>query len=90
MGAEEFRSEMPATAEAPPRKGQQIGARKYVDCRETPSVNNCSIFISGAESEVLTASQQHMVNVHGHQYGPELEAAVRKSMHDVPADERLA
>ena len=40
--------------------------RKYVDCRDYPSVNNCSLKISGSETEVLDAAVAHAVSAHGH------------------------
>ena len=91
MSAEEFRSEMPATASRPETQGQTTtGRRVYTDCRETPSVNNCSLFISGTETEVVAAARQHMVSAHGHTDGPELETMIRGTLHEIPAEEKLA
>ena len=56
--------------------------RKVIDCREVPSENNCSLTIAGTEDEVLTTARQHAMSVHGHQGGPELDAMLRKGMHD--------
>jgi len=39
-----------------------VSVRKYVDCREFPSQNNCSLKISGTEQEVLAAPAQHAVS----------------------------
>lgn len=47
-------------------------ARQYVDCREFPSENNCSIAISAdSERELIEAAVQHAVAVHGHEDTPE-------------------
>ena len=55
--------------------------RKFIDCRETASVMNCSIAISAdSEKELLEATMQHVVAVHGHKDTPELRAMIIKSM----------
>ena len=56
--------------------------RKYVDCREYPSENNCSLKISGTEEEVLAAASQHAVASHGHQDGPELCEMLRSGLRE--------
>lgn len=48
-----------------------ISVRKYIDCREFPSDNNCTLKISGTEQEVITAALSHAVTSHGHQDTPE-------------------
>jgi predicted small metal-binding protein len=54
-------------------------ARSYVDCREHPSVNNCTVSISAdQEQELLEAAVQHAVAVHGHQDTPQLRQDIRK------------
>jgi hypothetical protein len=60
----------------------QTSVRKVIDCREFPSESNCSLTISGSEAEVLKAATEHAVSSHGHQAGPELEGALRSSLHD--------
>ncbi|GHG18850.1 MULTISPECIES: DUF1059 domain-containing protein [Streptomyces] len=61
--------------------------RKVADCRNTPSVMNCTLTISGEEEEVVLAATEHAVSVHGHEDTPELRAEVRASLEDekVPA-----
>lgn len=56
--------------------------RKVSDCRKSPSVMNCSLVISGTEDEVLDATVDHMVKVHGHQNTPELREEVRSTLTD--------
>ena len=56
--------------------------RKYVDCREYPSENNCSLKISGTEEEVLAAASQHAVASHGHHDGPELREMLRSGLRE--------
>lgn len=57
-------------------------ARKYVDCRESPSVSGCTLTIAGEENELIRAAVTHAVDVHGHRDTPELREAIRASMHD--------
>ncbi|MCX5392831.1 DUF1059 domain-containing protein [Streptomyces sp. NPDC006482] len=57
-------------------------ARKATDCRDTPSVSGCSLYISGEEEEVVRAAAEHMVSVHEHTDSPELRAEVRAELKD--------
>ena len=61
--------------------------RKYVDCREYPSDNKCSLAISAdTENEILDVAIPHAVNAHGHKDTPELRDQVRKMIRTgVPA-----
>lgn len=57
--------------------------RKYVDCREYPSVNNCSVAISAdTEEELLEVAVQHAVAMHQHQDTPELRAQIKQLIKD--------
>ncbi len=56
--------------------------RKYIDCRKYPSATNCSLAISGSESDVLDAAVQHAVTKHGHKDGPELRTQLRSMLQD--------
>ena len=57
--------------------------RKYIDCREVPSENNCSIAISADDdAELVEAAVQHAVAVHRHQDTPELRAMIRQGIHE--------
>ena len=57
--------------------------RQYVDCREVPSENNCSITIAAdTRDEVLDAAVQHAVTVHGHQESAELREMVAAGIHE--------
>ncbi|HEY0382890.1 MAG TPA: DUF1059 domain-containing protein [Candidatus Elarobacter sp.] len=56
--------------------------RSYVDCREFPSENNCSLKISGTQDEVLAAATQHAVSSHGHQDSPELRDMLRSGLRE--------
>ena len=57
--------------------------RKYVDCREIPSENNCTIAISAdSENELLEAAAQHAVAVHKHHDTPELRKMIRSAIKD--------
>ena len=48
-------------------------SRQYIDCREFPSVTNCSVALSADnEQELLEAAVQHAVAVHGHADSPDL------------------
>lgn len=55
-------------------------ARKYIDCRETPSVSGCTVAISAdTDEELLEAAVQHAVAVHGHYDTPELRQQIKAS-----------
>jgi predicted small metal-binding protein len=57
--------------------------RKYVDCREYPSVNNCSVAIcADSEEELLEVAVQHAVAMHQHQDTPELRAQIKQLIKD--------
>ena len=60
----------------------QTSVRKFVDCREFPSDSNCSLTIAGTEDEVVKAATAHAISNHGHTAGPELDNAIRSSLHD--------
>jgi Protein of unknown function (DUF1059) len=57
-------------------------SRKYIDCREWPSENNCDLTMSGSEEHVLGAAVAHAVTAHKHQDTPELRAQIRESLKD--------
>lgn len=55
--------------------------RKYVDCRETPSVNNCTVAIAAdSDDELVEAAVQHAVAVHDHKDTAELRGAIRQHL----------
>ena len=56
--------------------------RKSIDCRNYPSDKNCSLKISGTESEVLDAAVQHAVSTHGHKNSPELREQLKSMLKD--------
>ncbi|MEP7183196.1 MAG: DUF1059 domain-containing protein [Betaproteobacteria bacterium] len=54
--------------------------RKYIDCREFPSVMNCTVALSAnTDQELLEAAVQHAVAVHGHTDSPELRVEIKKA-----------
>jgi predicted small metal-binding protein len=58
-------------------------ARKFVDCRKTPSVTNCTVAISAdSEEELVEAAVQHAVAVHGHEDNDELREMVRQGIEE--------
>ena len=59
--------------------------RKYIDCSEHPSEKNCTLKISGKETEVLDAATQHAVSAHGHTDSPELREQLRGLLKDESA-----
>jgi len=59
-------------------------ARKYIDCRQFPSGNNCSVAISGSEEEVLDLAVIHAIVSHGHDDPYELRKKLRPLLLDVP------
>jgi predicted small metal-binding protein len=61
-------------------------ARKYVDCRETPSESGCTLAIVGEPDEVVSAAVAHMKTVHAHtEPDDELATMVRGELKDAPA-----
>jgi len=47
--------------------------RKYIDCREFPSENNCTVAVcADNDKELLEVAVQHAVTVHGHKDSDEL------------------
>lgn len=60
--------------------------RYYTDCREQPSIMNCSIAISAdSKDELLEAAVQHAVSVHGHEDGPELREQIKQGIKEESA-----
>jgi predicted small metal-binding protein len=58
-------------------------ARKYIDCRDIPSENNCTIAISAdREDELLEAAVQHAVACHHHYNTPELRLLIKRGIRD--------
>jgi hypothetical protein len=55
-------------------------SRKMLDCRDFPSVANCTLTITGEEEEVLRAAVMHAVDVHGHSDTPEFRKELKKSL----------
>ena len=52
--------------------------RKAIDCRNYPSEMNCTVVLSAdSERELLDASVQHAVAVHGHHDTPELRQQLK-------------
>jgi predicted small metal-binding protein len=53
-------------------------ARLFIDCREYPSVMNCTVAIAAdTEKELLDIAVQHAVAVHGHKDTAEFRAQLR-------------
>ncbi len=56
-------------------------ARYYMDCREQPSVSQCSVAISAdSREELLEAAVQHATSVHEHVDTPELREELLKGI----------
>ena len=59
-------------------------ARKYIDCREHPDSNaseKCTVAISADSiDEVVNATAQHVVQVHGYEDTPELRDQLKDSV----------
>jgi predicted small metal-binding protein len=58
------------------------GQRKSIDCRDYPSEKNCSLKISGTETEVLDEAVQHAVSAHEHENTPELREQIKSMLKD--------
>ena len=57
-------------------------SRKVADCRDHPSVNNCSLTIAGTEHEVMKAAVRHAVEDHEHKDTPELHRMIKAGLKD--------
>jgi hypothetical protein len=57
-------------------------SRKVADCRDYPSESGCTLTISGEEHEVIAASVQHAVAVHGHEDNDELRSWLKENLKD--------
>jgi len=58
-------------------------ARKFIDCRESPSVMNCTVTIfADSDEELLEAAVQHAVAVHDHEDTPELRTQLRQAFRE--------
>lgn len=58
----------------------ETSKRVYLDCRDFPSENKCTVKISGTPDEVLAIATQHAVSSHGHRDSPELRQALRQAL----------
>ena len=56
--------------------------RKYVDCRDMPSENNCDLTMSGSEEHLVEAAAIHAITAHKHEDTPELRDMIRQGMKD--------
>lgn len=54
--------------------------RKYVDCREIPSENNCDLAMAGSEEHLIEAAAIHAVTAHKHEDTPELREEIRAAL----------
>ena len=57
--------------------------RKYIDCREVPSENKCTVAISAdSEKELMEVAVQHAVKTHGHKDTAEFRQLLKKAIKD--------
>lgn len=73
-GAGDYAKELADRASAEPRK--------VADCRDMPSVMDCTLTIVGREEEVLDAAVTHAVTVHGHEDRLELRDQIHAGLKD--------
>jgi len=56
-------------------------ARKFIDCRQYPSENNCTIAITADnDDELVEAAVQHAVSAHKHAENEELRSWLRSAI----------
>jgi hypothetical protein len=65
-----------------------MARRKYLDCRDYPSVSGCSLRISGTEAELIPVAVEHAVSVHANKKSPALIREIRSLLKDEPAASR--
>ena len=56
--------------------------RKWIDCRDFPDETGCTLYLSGAEGDVVRAAAEHAASVHGKQDTPELREMLRSMLQD--------
>lgn len=55
--------------------------RRYIDCRDYPSVNKCTVAISADnDEELIEAAVQHGIDAHGHEDTQQFRAELRKAI----------
>lgn len=54
--------------------------RQYIDCRDYPSENHCSLKISGEPDEVIKAALERAISTHGEKDSPELREQLARSL----------
>jgi hypothetical protein len=59
-----------------------MSERKYLDCREMPSENNCDITMAGSEDHLVEAGAIHAITAHKHEDTPELREEIRGALKD--------
>lgn len=58
-------------------------ARKYIDCRDYPSVNSCTVAMSAdSEKELIEIAVQHAVAVHEAKDTPEFRKELKGAIKD--------
>lgn len=57
-------------------------SRKYIDCRDMPSENNCDLAMSGSEEHLIAAAAIHAATAHQHEDTPELREQIRAELKD--------
>ena len=61
-------------------------SRKYIDCRDMPSDNNCDVAMSGSEEHLVEAASIHAITAHKHDDTPELREQIRGALkEEVPS-----
>ena len=56
--------------------------RKWIDCRDYPDEVRCTLYLSGAEEDVVRAAAEHAASVHGKEDTPELREMLRSMLQD--------
>ena len=56
-------------------------ARMFIDCRQYPSENNCTVSIAAdSKKELIDAAVQHACAVHGHKDTPQFREQIAKAI----------
>lgn len=64
--------------------------RKYLDCRDIPSENGCSLTIAGTEEEVLRVATRHAIEDHREMNSPQLTESLRRAMKSEGEEPRMS
>jgi hypothetical protein len=55
----------------------KVKKRVFLDCRDFPNENGCTLLISGSSKEVFKTALRHAIDEHGHKDTQELRKQIK-------------